>query len=103
MTDFFENFSDSIEENAGAYAALGGLAALRGQNAQNQKLDEIKKTNEKANKIELERLELERKRLAIEKARVNDQKSLEQSIKSLRKLMVDVDSELRYVRKKFPI
>ena len=41
MTDLFESFSDEIEENAGAYAALGGLAALKGQEIKNKKLDEI--------------------------------------------------------------
>ena len=41
MTDLFENFSDEIEENAGAYAALGGLAGLKGQEIKNKKLDEI--------------------------------------------------------------
>lgn len=41
MTDFFESFSDEIEDNAGAYAALGGLAALKGQEIRNKKLDEI--------------------------------------------------------------
>lgn len=103
MTDLFESFSDSIEENAGAYAALGGLAALRGQEAQKQKLDEIKNANEKANKIEMERLNIERKRFAIEKARIHDQKSAEQSIKALRRLMVDVGSDLRNIGAEFPI
>ena len=42
MTDFFESFSDEIEENAGAYAALGGLAALKGQQAQKESLNDIK-------------------------------------------------------------
>ena len=43
MSDFFENFSDEIEDNAGAYAALGGLAALKNQNAQKVAIDEVKK------------------------------------------------------------
>lgn len=42
MTDFFESFSDEIEGNAGAYAALGGLAALKGQQVQKESLNDIK-------------------------------------------------------------
>lgn len=57
MTDFFENFSDEIEENAGAYAALGGLATLRGQEIRNKKLDEINALLAKAeNRVEREAL-----------------------------------------------
>lgn len=41
MSDLFEKFSDEIEENAGAYAALGGAAAIMGQQAQRKKLAAI--------------------------------------------------------------
>jgi hypothetical protein len=55
MTDFFESFSDEIEENAGAYAAIGGLAALKGQQAQRKKLSDIEAQLLKAdNRVEKE-------------------------------------------------
>lgn len=41
MSDLFEKFSDEIEENTGAYAALGGAAAIMGQQAQRKKLAAI--------------------------------------------------------------
>ena len=41
MSDFFEDFSDEVEDNAGGYAALGGLAALNNQRASLKKLSGI--------------------------------------------------------------
>ena len=66
MSDFFENFSDEIEENAGGYAALGGLAALSGQQAQRQKLADIE-TQLKQTETRVEKeAHLKRKLVALE-------------------------------------
>jgi len=42
MSDWFGDFSDRIEDNAGAYAALGGMAHLRNQNAQRKRPNLLK-------------------------------------------------------------
>ena len=55
MSEWFENFSDNIEDNAGAYAALGGLVALNNQRAQINKLAELQKAQARAAKTEQER------------------------------------------------
>ena len=65
MTDFLESFSDNIESNAGAYGALGGLAALSNQRAQVKKLAELQNSLAESAKTEKERLVVEKQRLAL--------------------------------------
>lgn len=64
MTDFFESFSDEIEENAGAYAALGGLAVLKGQQAQRKKLSDIEEELKRA-KTEAQKIAQLKRKLVI--------------------------------------
>ena len=66
MTDFLENFNEGIEDNAGLLGAAGGLAALKGQQAQREKLSAIEAQLQKAeNRVEKE-AQLKRKLVAIE-------------------------------------
>ena len=66
MTDFWENVNESIEDNAGLYATFGGLAALKGQQAQREKLSAIEAQLLKAeNRVEKE-AQLKRKLIALE-------------------------------------
>jgi hypothetical protein len=66
MTDFWENVNESIEDNAGLYATFGGLAALKGQQAQREKLSAIEAQLQKAeNRVEKE-AQLKRKLIALE-------------------------------------
>ena len=94
MSDFFEDFSDGIEDDAGGLAAMGGLAALNNQRASLKKLSAIREQLEKAQaasaKTEKERLAIEKKRLALEQA----QKSAADAVRELRLLMADADSLL---------
>ncbi|MDB4607849.1 hypothetical protein OAH64_03285, partial [bacterium] len=97
MSDFFEDFSDGIEDDAGGLAAIGGLAALNNQRASLKKLSGIQEQLEKAQaasaKTEKERLEIEKKRLALEQA----QKSAADAVRELRLLMADADSLLEKI------
>lgn len=66
MTDFLENFNGGIEDNAGLLGAAGGLAALKGQQAQREKLSAIEAQLQKAeNRVEKE-AQLKRKLIALE-------------------------------------
>jgi hypothetical protein len=101
MSDLFGDFSDRIEDNAGAYAALGGMAHLRNQNAQRNELRKQRALLEDqlasakaAERTEKERLEIEKKRFEIEqKERDLSQKKAE-SVKEMRKVMSRVSAEL---------
>ena len=98
MSDFFENFSDGIEDNAGGFAALGGLAALSNQQASLKKLSGIQEQLEKAQaasaKTEEERLAIEKQRFALQQAQIEEQKFTAESVKELRILMADSDTLL---------
>jgi hypothetical protein len=98
MSDFFENFSDGIEDNAGGFAALGGLAALNNQRASLKKLSGIQEQLEKAQaasaKTEEERLAIEKQRFALQQAQIEEQKFTAESVKELRILMADSDTLL---------
>ncbi|MDB4763961.1 hypothetical protein OAG21_01850 [Akkermansiaceae bacterium] len=98
MSDFFENFSDGIEDNAGGLAAMGGLAALSNQRASLKKLSGIQEQLEKAQaasaKTEKERLAIEKKRLELQQAQIEEQKFTAESVKELRILMADADTLL---------
>ena len=66
MTDFLENFNEGIEDNAGLLGAAGGLAALKGQQAQRKKLSDIEAQLQRAeNRVEKE-AQLKRKLIALE-------------------------------------
>ena len=103
MDDFFENLNDNLEDRAALMGTVGAISALKNQGRQIGKLDELKEAHEKGNIIEKERLEIERQRFSIEKDKIDDQKAAEQSIKALRRLMLDVGSDLRGLDAKFPI
>jgi hypothetical protein len=103
MSDWFENFSDNIEDNAGAYAALGGLAALNNQRAQINKLAELQKAQAQAAKTEQDRLALEQQRLELEKSRIEEEKATATAVKSLRRLMADAGSTLERIASKHSI
>jgi hypothetical protein len=98
MSDFFEDFSDGIEDNAGGLAAMGGLAALSNQRASLKKLSGIQEQLEKAQaasaKTEKERLAIEKQRLALQQAQIEEQKFTAESVKELRILMADSDTLL---------
>ena len=98
MSDFFEDFSDEVEDNAGGYAALGGLAALNNQRASLKKLSGIQEQLEKAQaasaKTEEERLAIEKQRFALQQAQIEEQKFTAESVKELRILMADSDTLL---------
>ena len=101
MSDWFENFSDRIEDNAGGLAALGGLAHLRNQSAQR---NELKKQREllqeqlasakAAERSEKERLEIEKKRFEIEQKERDLSQQKAESVKTMRKVMASVSNEL---------
>jgi hypothetical protein len=94
MSDFFENISDGIEDDAAGLAALGGLAALSNQRASLKKLsgiqEQLKEAQAASAKTEKERLAIEKQRLALEQA----QKSAADAVRELRLLMADADSLL---------
>ena len=94
MSDFFENISDGIEDDAAGLAALGGLAALSNQRASLKKLsgiqEQLKKAQAASAKTEKERLAIEKQRLALEQA----QKSAADAVRELRLLMADSDTLL---------
>jgi hypothetical protein len=94
MSDFFENISDGIEDDAAGLAALGGLAALSNQRASLKKLsgiqEQLKEAQAASARTEKERLAIEKKRLALEQA----QKSVADAVRELRLLMADADSLL---------
>ncbi|MDA7861312.1 hypothetical protein N9B03_09085, partial [Akkermansiaceae bacterium] len=98
MSDFFENFSDGIEDDAGGLAAMGGLAALNNQRASLKKLSGIQEQLEKAQaasaKTEKERLAIEKKRLKLQQAQIEEQKFTAESVKELRILMADAETLL---------
>lgn len=97
MSDFFENWSDTIEDNAGAYAAIGGLAALSNQRAQTNKLAELQRGQAAAAKTEQQRLAIEQQRLELEKARFEEQKAIAEAVKSLRRLMAETGSTIERI------
>jgi len=96
MSDFFENFSDGIEDDAGGLAAMGGLAALSNQRASLKKLSGIQEQLEKSQaasaKTEKERLAIEKQRLKLQQAQIEEQKFTAESVKELRILMADADT-----------
>ncbi|MDB4675576.1 hypothetical protein OAE98_02180 [Akkermansiaceae bacterium] len=98
MSDFFEDFSDGIEDDAGGLAAIGGLAALNNQRASLKKLSGIQEQLEKGQaasaKTEKERLAIEKQRLKLQQAQIEEQKFTAESIKELRILMADADTLL---------
>ena len=98
MSDFFEDFSDGIEDDAGGLAAMGGLAALNNQRASLKKLSGIQEQLEKSQaasaKTEKERLAIEKKRLKLQQAQIEEQKFTAESVKELRILMADADTLL---------
>ena len=66
MTDFWENFNEGIEDNAGLLGAAGGLAALKGQQAQKEKLSAIEAQLQKAESRVEKEAHLKRKLVALE-------------------------------------
>ncbi|MDC0280609.1 hypothetical protein OAL03_03535 [Akkermansiaceae bacterium] len=96
MSDFFEKFSDRIEDDAGGFAAMGGLAALSNQRASLKKLSGIQEQLEKSQaasaKTEKERLAIEKQRLKLQQAQIEEQKFTAESVKELRILMADADT-----------
>jgi hypothetical protein len=103
MSDWFENFSDNIENNAGAYAALGGLAALNNQRAQTNKLAALQRAQQQSAKTEKERLAVEQRRLELEKARFEEERATREATKSLRRLMAEVGSELDRINRQYSV
>ncbi len=94
MADTFDYLSDIVEDNAGAYAAFGGLAALKNQRDQVNKLADLQKAQAQAAKTEKERLAVEQRRLELEKARFEEERATREATKSLRRLLAEVGSEL---------
>lgn len=86
MTDLFENFSDEIEENAGAYAALGGLAGLKGQEAQRKALEAQRKA-----------LEAQRKNLASIEGELKKASGIAQKEVMLKRKLVILEERLDLV------
>ena len=66
MTDFWENFNEGIEDNAGLLGAAGGLAALKGQQAQKEKLSAIEAQLQKAESRVEKEAQLKRKMVTLE-------------------------------------
>jgi xanthine dehydrogenase iron-sulfur cluster and FAD-binding subunit A len=102
MSDWFD-FPDHIENNAGAYAALGGLAALRNQRAQINKLAALQNAQAQSAKTEKERLAVERRRLKLEEARMQDEKATAAAVKAIRRLMVEIDRDINRISVKYSI
>ena len=101
MSDWFGHFSDRIEDNAGAYAALGGMAHLRNQNAQRNELrkqrallEDQLASAEAAERTEKERLDIEKKRFEIEQKERDLRQKKAESVKEMRKVMSRVSTEL---------
>jgi hypothetical protein len=91
MSEFFENFSDHVEDDAGGLAALGGMAHLKNQSAQR---NELKKQRE-----------LLQEQLASVKAAERTEKEREflrkkaESVKAMRKVMANISHELNQLEK----
>ena len=109
MSDWFEKFSDNVEDNAGAFAAIGGMAHLKNQSAQRNELKKQRKLLQEqlasakaAERSEKERLEIEQKRFELEQKEkdIRDKKDL--AIKGMRKLMATVSKELRILDELVP-
>ena len=101
MSDWFENFSDRIEDDAGALAALGGMAHLRKQSAQRNELIKQREllkeqlaSAKAAERTEKERLEIEKKRFEIEQKERDLRQKKAESVKEMRKVMSRVSTEL---------
>ena len=66
MSEWFENFSDNIEENAGYYAAAGGMMHLRNQDAQKKELQKQRRILEQQARDAKDQAKTEKERLALE-------------------------------------
>lgn len=66
MTNLWENVNERIEDNAGLFGAAGGLAALKGQQAQKEKLSAIEAQLRKAESRVEKEAQLKRKLVALE-------------------------------------
>ena len=78
MTDFWENVNEGIEDNAGLLGAAGGLAALKGQQAQKEKLSAIEAQLQKAESRVEKEAQLKRKLVALEELFENFEKTLKE-------------------------
>lgn len=76
MTDFWENVNEGIDDNAGLLGAAGGLAALKGQQAQKEKLSAIEAQLQKAESRVEKEAQLKRKLVALEELFENSEKTL---------------------------
>lgn len=101
MSEWFENFSDGIESDAGALAAMGGLAHLKNQNAQRNELlkqrellQEQLASTKAAERTEKQRLEIEQKRFELEQKERNLLQQKASSVKTTRKVMSSISFEL---------
>jgi hypothetical protein len=77
MTDFWENVNEGIEDNAGLLGAAVGLAALKGQQAQKEKLSAIEAQLQKAESRVEKEAQLKRKLVALEEYFEDVEKTLE--------------------------
>jgi len=101
MSDWFENFSDRIEDDAGALAALGGMAHLRNQSSQRNELVKQREllkeqlaSAKATERTEKERLEIEKKRFELEQKERDLRLQKEQAIREMRKAMSGISHEL---------
>jgi len=108
MSEWFENFSDRIEDDAGALAALGGMAHLRNQSAQRNELIKQKEllkeqlaSAKAAERTEKERLEIEKKRFELEQKERDLRQQKAESVKRMRKLMASMSHDLDDLVEKF--
>ena len=99
MEDF--DFNDHVEENAGYYGAVAGMAHLRNQQQQGEELrkqrqlleDQAKSAKTKAN-AEKERLKIEKRRFELEQKEKELQRQKLDQVKELRKLMASISGEM---------
>ena len=108
MSEWFEDFSDNIEENAGYYAAAGGMMHLRNQDAQKKELQKQRRILEQQARDAKAQAQTEKERLAIEKKRFDlEQKEKKAQvlktdrIKDLRKQMAQISSDIGVIEEKF--
>lgn len=108
MSDWFEDFSDNIEENAGYYAAAGSMMHLRNQGDQKKELQKQRRVLEDQArdakvqaKTEKARLALEEKRFDLEQKEKKAQILKAERVKELRKQMAQLSIDIGKIEDKF--
>ena len=102
------NFNDHMQENAGQYGAVAGMAHLRNQQKQGEELrkqrqlleDQAKSAKTRAN-AEKERLKIEKKRFELDQKEKEIQRQKINQLKDLRKLMARISADIDEIENRY--